>query len=85
MSEHSTQLDVCLEKWKQFDKHAEESVPIRDEVKALRLEVNNIKGKIDNFPQEILRNAIIGGIIGGLIGNATPEVFRFLVGILFGR
>lgn len=57
------------------DKHIDESMGVRDRLKTLEMQYQNIKDKVDSFPKEVMRNAIIGGIIGALIGSgAAPAI-----------
>ena len=70
--QHDEQLAICLEKWKQFDKHIEESVPIRDTVWQLKM-------RVDMLEHKILQNAIIGGLIGALVGSgASPAIIHLV-------
>lgn len=71
------QLAVCLEKWKQFDIHVQESIPIRETVWQLKM-------RVDLLEKAVMKNAIIGSIIGALIGSgASPAVMK-IVDLLFG-
>ena len=68
----SERLELCIEKWKQFDEHVKESVPVRDRLKTVEL-------KVELLEKAVLRNAIMGGIIGALIGSgASPAVIKLV-------
>lgn len=74
---HDGQLDVCIEKWKQFDKHAEESIGVRDRLKTVEL-------KIELLEKQVLKNAIIGGIIGSLIGAGAAPALSHVIELVLG-
>jgi hypothetical protein len=76
MSDHA-QLDICLEKWKQFDKHEKDSVPVRDNVRELMLRVKILE-------QGVMKNAVIGGLIGALIGSGAAPAISGVLNLLLG-
>jgi hypothetical protein len=68
----SERLELCIEKWKQFDEHVKESVPVRERLKTVEL-------KVELLEKAVLRNAIMGGIIGALIGSgASPAIMKIV-------
>ena len=71
------QLRVCQEKWKQFDAHVIESVPIRETVWQLKL-------RVDMLEKKVMQNAIIGGLIGALIGSGASPAVMHLIELMFG-
>lgn len=72
MAAHDSQLDICLEKWKQFDQHTKESIGVRDRLMKAEMAIERLK-------VDVKKNAIIGGIIGALLGNASPELIKAIV------
>jgi hypothetical protein len=74
---HDNQLAICLEKWKQFDTHVAESIPVRERLQKVEIEVDMLK-------KSVMKNAIIGGLIGALIGSgASPAIIK-IVELLLG-
>jgi hypothetical protein len=74
--EHSEQLTICIEKWKQFDKHAQESIGVRDRLMKVEM-------KVDLLEKAVMRNAIVGGLIGALIGSgASPALIKVIEVVL---
>lgn len=69
---HQEELAVCLEKWKQVDRHIQESVDFRDRLKTVELRVILLE-------KQVLRNAILGGIIGALIGSGAAPALTSLI------
>jgi hypothetical protein len=73
---HENQLAICIEKWKQFDEHARESVSVRDRLRDVEI-------KVEVLEKAVMRNAIIGGLIGALIGSgASPALIHIIEIIL---
>ena len=69
-------LEVCIEKWRQFDtfvcNHNKEAQEYRDRVKTLELQQQLLE-------KSVSRNAIVGGIIGALIGSgASPAIIHIV-------
>lgn len=75
MAHTDEQLDICLEKWKQFDQHAKESIGVRDRLMKAEMAIERLK--ID-----VKLNAIVGGLIGALLGNASPELIKAIINLL---
>jgi hypothetical protein len=71
------QLAVCIEKWKQFDIHLNESIPIRETVWQLKM-------RVDLLEKSVLHNAVIGGLIGALIGSGASPAVMHVINIMFG-
>ena len=76
MSHTDEQLELCKEKWKQFDQHAQESVGVRDRLMKAEMAIERLKVDVKN-------NAIIGGLIGALIGSGSAPAISGLVNLFF--
>ena len=75
----SERLEMCIEKWKQFDEHVRESVPVRDRLKTVEIQLALLE-------KAVMRNAILGGIIGALIGSgASPAILHIVDFVLKGH
>jgi hypothetical protein len=81
--EHKDQLDLCIEKWKQFDQHALESIGVRDRLLKAEIAIVEMAKEIAIVKSNVLKSAAIGGIIGALIGNASPAIIGEIARLIF--
>ena len=68
-------LEMCIEKWHQFDEHVKESIGVRDRLKTVEL-------KVELLEKAVMRNAIIGGLVGALIGSGCSPAITTIVEML---
>jgi hypothetical protein len=76
---HETRLEVCEQNQQRYDdfiqNHQREAFDFRDRVKTLEI-------RVELLQQQVLRNAIIGGIIGALIGSGAAPAVTHLIDIM---
>ena len=77
MTDHQ-EREICNERWKQVQKHLDESPQFRDCVNELMIRVKILE-------DGVMKNAVVGGLIGALIGSGAAPAITGVLNLLMGR
>ena len=84
MTDHQ-EREICNERWKQVQKHLDESPLFKDNVNVIAGDVKELMLRVKILEDGVMKNAIIGGLIGALIGSGAAPAVTGLINLLMVR